>query len=140
MTSPAENKLGRYGAVKVTTCTPGQLLLMVYDALFRFLREATVAFETKDRSRSSERINRSHQLLEQLFLALDPSISPTLCDKLGPLYVFCMRHVLEANVHQDPTRIAEIIQILTPLREAFGVAVEQAAREAASPAPALQAG
>jgi flagellar secretion chaperone FliS len=136
MTSPAENKLGRYGAVKVTTCTPGQLLLMVYDALLRFLREAMVAMETKDRSRVSERTNRCHQLFEQLFLALDPSVSPTLCDKLGPLYIFCMRRVLEANVHQDATRLIEIIGILTPLREAWGIAVEQAAREAASPAAA----
>jgi flagellin-specific chaperone FliS len=50
-----------------------------------------------------------------------------------------MRRVLEASAQQDAAPLAEIIGILTPLREAWGTAVEQAAREAASPA-AAQAG
>jgi flagellar protein FliS len=124
-------ELARYGVVKVTTCSPGQLLVMLYDALFRFLREASVAMEAKDRGRSNERITRSLAILEQLLLGLNREALPTLYDKLSPLYGFCMSHVTAANLHQDPTKLADVIRILSPLRDAWGNAVSQVAREAA---------
>ena len=37
--------LSRYGSVKVTTSSPGHLLVQLYDAMFRFLRGAAAALE-----------------------------------------------------------------------------------------------
>jgi flagellar protein FliS len=110
--------LARYGAVSVTTASPGQIVVMLYDGLFRFLREAMAAMEAKDRAKTAERINRSIAILEQLLVGLDRSVFPSLCDKLEPLYAFCMRHIVEANAHRDPAGLADVIRILTPLREA----------------------
>jgi flagellar protein FliS len=109
---------------------------MLYDGLFRFLREAMGAMEAKDRAKTAERTNRSIAILEQLLIGLDRSVFPSLCDKLEPLYAFCMRHIVEANAHRDPAGLADVIRILTPLREAWVVAAEQVARDArAKPAP-----
>jgi flagellar protein FliS len=119
--------LARYGAVKVTTCSPGQLLIMLYDALFRFLREATDAMTAKDHAKAGERMGRSLAILDQLLRGLDRSVLPSLCDKLEPLYMFCMSHITQASSNQEPARLAEVIRILTPLREAWGVAVAQVA-------------
>jgi flagellar protein FliS len=121
--------LARYGAVNVTTATPGQIVVMLYDGLFRFLREAMAAMEVKDRARTAERTTRALAILEQLLLGLDRSAFPSLCDKLEPLYAFCMRHVVSANARRDPGGLAEVIRILTPLREAWVIAVQQVARE-----------
>jgi flagellar protein FliS len=129
--------LARYGAVSVTTASPGQIVVMLYDGLFRFLREAMAAMEAKDRAKTAERINRSIAILEQLLVGLDRSVFPSLCDKLEPLYAFCMRHIVEANAHRDPAGLADVIRILTPLREAWVVAADQVARDArAKAAPA----
>ena len=132
------NPLMRYGTVKVTTCSPGQLLLMLYDALFRFLGEAGAAIEAKDHTRSAERISRSITILEQLVTGLNREVSPTLCDTLAPLYAFCMRHVLQAKLRQDPAPLAEVMRILAPLRQAWVTAVTQVDR-AASQAQATAA-
>jgi flagellar protein FliS len=126
-----QRELSRYGVVKVTTCSPGQLLVMLYDALFRFLREGAVAMEVKDRAKANERITRSLAILEQLLLGLNRDALPTLCDKLSPLYGFCMTHITAANLHQDPTKLTDVIRILSPLREAWGDAVAQVTREVA---------
>ena len=124
-------ELARYGVVKVTTASPGQLLVMLYDALFRFLREGAAAMEAKDRTKSNERVSRSLAILEQLMLGLKEDVLPTLYEKLSPLYGFCMSHITTGNLHQDPAKLTDVVRILSPLREAWAGAVAQMAREAA---------
>jgi flagellar secretion chaperone FliS len=121
--------LARYGAVSVTTSSPGQILLMLYDGLFRFLREAMTGMATKDRACVTERTSRSLAILEQFILGLDRGKFPALCDNLLPLYEFCMSQIVLGNGRQDPAPLGEVIRVLLPLREAWGVAVEQLARD-----------
>lgn len=121
--------LARYGAVAVTTCSPGQLLVMLYDGLFRFLGEARVAMEKKDRARAGERIGRAHAILEQLLMALDPTHAPELCANLARLYPYCMERVIEANIRQDVAMLTEVMRVLEPIREAWKIAVTQVAMQ-----------
>ncbi len=118
--------LSKYGAVQVTTCTPGQLLVMLYDGLFRFIAEAQTAIRAKDRARAGERIGRAHSILEMLASTLDPSYAPELCENLNGLYLFCMSRVVAANVHQDPERLGEVLRVLSPLRDAWREAISKA--------------
>lgn len=118
--------LSKYGTVQVTTCTPGQLLVMLYDGLFRFLGEAQTAIRAKDRARAGERIRRAHAILEMLASTLDPTHAPELCENLHGLYLFCMSKVVAANVHQDADKLSEVLRVLTPLREAWRDAVTRA--------------
>jgi flagellar protein FliS len=119
--------MARYGAVKVTTASPGNLLVMLYDGLLRFLREAQVAMTAKDRKRSGERISRAHAILAQLLATLDPSHNAQLCAHLQPLYIFCMNHLVKANIEQEPKKIEDLVRILTPLRDAWATAVAELA-------------
>ncbi len=128
MSANAAAVLSKYGAVQVTTCTPGQLLVMLYDGLFRFLVEAQVALRANDRARAGERIGRAHSIIELLASTLDPTHAPELCQNLEGVYLFCMNRVVAANVHQDPARLEEVLRVLTPLREAWREAVAQTSR------------
>lgn len=125
MSANAATVLSKYGAVQVTTCTPGQLLVMLYDGLFRYLAEAQVAMKAKDRARAGERIGRVHSILEMLASTLDPSHAPELCENLHGLYLFCMSRVVAANVKQDPAALAEVADVLSPLRDAWREAVNR---------------
>src|SRR5579884_2100577 len=104
MNLPSHAALARYAAVKVTTANPGQLLVMLYDGLLRFLREAQAAMRADDRARAGERISRAHAILEHLMAGLDPTHAPELCDRLRSLYVFCMHHLVRANLDRDPVK------------------------------------
>jgi flagellar protein FliS len=123
MNLPSHAALARYGAVKVTTSSPGQLLVMLYDGLLRFLREAHAAMVAKDRKKSGEKLSRANAILAEFLGTLDPSHNPELCANLQSLYVFCMSHLLKANLQQNPDLVAEIIHVLTPLRDAWAKAV-----------------
>lgn len=114
----------RYKAVQVQTCSPGGLLVLLYQGLHRFLGEAAAAMRSGDRARAGERIDRAYGILSELLAGLRHEEAPELCDRLQGLYLFCMGHLVEANIHQDPARIEQVARVLTPLREAFTKAVE----------------
>ena len=127
MNLPTQAALARYGAVKVTTASPGQVLVMLYDGLLRFLREGEAAIVAKDRGQAGERIGRALAILECLLSGLDPTHSPDLCEKLEGLYVFCMQHLVRANLEQSAEKVAETLKMLVPLRDAWSTAVAELA-------------
>lgn len=117
----------RYKKVAVKTCSPQQLLVMLFDGAIRFLGEAETAMSAKDRARAGERIGKAHAILEELAATLEPEHAPELCENLLGLYAYAMGRLLEANLQQDPARLAEVVGLLTPLREAFATAATIAA-------------
>ena len=119
--------LARYGAVKVTTSSPGQLLVMLYDGLLRYLRDAHAAMTARQRARAGERIGRAQAVLRELLGTLDPTHAPLLCERLQAVYLFCGSHLLRANLEQNADKILEVTNILTPLRDAWAEAVKLAA-------------
>lgn len=109
----------RYRGVQVQTCSPQKLLVMLFDGALRFASEADAAMVASDRARAGDRIGRAHAIVAELAFTLDREQAPELCDNLLGIYAFCMGHLLEANLHQDPKRLAEVVAALTPLRDAF---------------------
>jgi flagellar protein FliS len=128
MNMPVQRVLAKYGAVKVTTANPGQILVMLYDGLLRFLRDASDSMRAKNRARAGERISQSMAIVRQLLGDLDSTHAPELCDNLRALYIFCMKHLLEANLEQNSAKIDDVIRLLSPLHEAWVEAVAQTSR------------
>ena len=119
----------QYKRVRATTSNQGELLLALYDGLFRFLNGSKICLEKGEFIRALELNSKAHAILSELHLALDPNIAPELCANLGPLYVFCMDRLRTASRQNDPTVVAEVIRVLTPLREAWQLAVPKAVKE-----------
>lgn len=109
----------RYKGVQVQTCSPVQLLVMLFDGALRFVGEAQTAMVAKDRARAGERIGRAHAIVSELAATLDPEAAPELCENLLALYAFSSRRLLEANIAQDPKLLADVVTALTPIREGF---------------------
>jgi flagellar protein FliS len=117
----------KYREVQAQTSTPGELLLALYDGLFRFLAGAKHCLEAGDRAKGAQFVTKSHAIVSELLLALDFSQSPELCRRLSSVYDFCMSRLTQANMTGDATKVDEVIRVLTPLREAWRIAVPRAA-------------
>lgn len=126
-----ETAISRYQQVRSTTATPGELLLALYDGLFRFLNGARICIERGEKVRAGEFLSKSYAILSELFIALDHDKAPELCAQLEGLYSFCMDRVTHANIRKDARAVEDVLRVLTPLREAWKEAVPAAAREAA---------
>ena len=120
----------RYAQVRNTTSTPGELLLALYDGLFRFLNGAKSCIDNKQLPRARELLSRSHAILSELTIALDHSLAPELCAQLEGLYEFCIDRIQFASRKADAKSIEEVTRVLTPLREAWTIAVPKAIQEA----------
>jgi flagellar protein FliS len=95
---------------------------MLYDGLFRFLREAMAAIEARDRARTGERLQRAHAILKHLLGSMVPEANPLLHERLTALYMFAMRRCTEAQLKRDPAMLEEVIRVLAPVRSAWSVA------------------
>lgn len=120
----------RYRQVQANTSTPGELLLALYDGLFRFLNGAKVCFENQQAPRGRELVGKAHAIISELMLALDHAASPELCANLAAVYDFALSRLSEANRTATAQPIADVVRTLTPLREAWALAVPKAIAEA----------
>ncbi|HEX4476850.1 MAG TPA: flagellar export chaperone FliS [Polyangiaceae bacterium] len=122
----------RYEQVRVTTSSPGEILLALYDGLFRFLRGARACLEKGMRPRAAEQLSKAHAIISELYIALDHKVAPELCARLAALYDFSLERISHARATGDVRAIDDVVRILTPLREAWAVAVPQVMREQAT--------
>ena len=98
--------------------------------MFRFLNGAKLCIENKQLPRARELLSKTHAILSELTIALDHSVAPELCGQLDGLYGFCIDRIQVASRKGDVVPIDEVTRVLTPLREAWAVAVPKAIQEA----------
>jgi len=120
-----DNAALKYEQAQARTASPSELLLALYEGLFRFLRGSKICLENQQLVKARELLSRSYAILSELYIALDHSQAPQLCEQLAALYSFCMDQVLEGSHHADANKIDDVIRVLTPLREAFVAAVAE---------------
>jgi flagellar secretion chaperone FliS len=128
-----QSAAARYEQVKASTMSKGELLLALYDGLFRFLNGAKMCFDSGSLSKGRELCSKARAILSELQIALDPSVAPELCNNLSALYTFCLDRVRQASVAGESAPLADVTRVLAPLKEAWEKAVPEAAREGICP-------
>lgn len=81
-------------------------------------------------ARGREFIGKAHAIVSELMVALDHNASPELCGNLASIYDFSLGRFNDANRQGTVEPIREAIRALTPLREAWQLAVPKARAEA----------
>lgn len=125
--------IARYQDVKITTGSPGELLMALYDGLFRFLHAGAAALRGGNRNVANHAISRSHAIISELYASLDHRYAEELCNNLEMLYAFCLDSIVEANIKNDASKLDEVIRVLSPVREAFREAVAQVSQSGGNP-------
>jgi flagellar secretion chaperone FliS len=108
-----------YRQQSVLTATPGQLVVMLYDGCLRFLHQASFAMREDRRLVAVDRIGRAGAIIDELLSTLDVETGGTIASRLQGIYVFCLRHLNEARVANDPEMVDKVSELLGELREAW---------------------
>ena len=74
-----ETAVNRYKQVLVQTSSPGQVLIALYDGIFRFLNGAKACIAKKELSRARELLSKTQAIIHELDISLDHDASPYLC-------------------------------------------------------------
>ncbi len=101
----------------VTTMTPAQLLLALYDKAITELNKAILYIEDKNIPKAHNSIVRVSDIVD----ALDASLKEKyeISDNLAALYQFFREQLLQANIKKDPEILKSLIPFFQELRDTF---------------------
>lgn len=135
MTHGAARALATYQEVTVTSRSPLELVVMLYDGLLASLRHAHEAMGRQDLFGKRDGLHKALQLVEHLQGTLDMEGGGEAAAHLDEFYRQVTGLVLGANLDGDRQHLAEAIRLVASVREAW----EQLATVPAVPPPLASA-
>lgn len=108
-----------YREVEVTSRSPLELVVMLYDGLIGGLVVARDAVARRDLTAKREALSRAFAILHELQSTLDMDRGRDIAANLDRLYSYVSLRLSEANLGLDPGPIDECIRLLSTLREAW---------------------
>ena len=104
---------------EIATSSQGKLIIMMYEGAVKFVNLAIEGVDNKDLSKKGIYINKAHDIVNELSLALDLKKGGEVAQKLESLYQFILHQLTLANIKSDRKALESILNVLTPLLEAW---------------------
>ncbi len=124
-----------YQAVAVTTASPGNLVLMLFDGALRFLSTALLGFQCQELGRRNEEINnnliKTQRILLELQCSLDMKVGGEFSQRMYALYDFMIEELRKANMTKEPAPIQTVERLLGEIRDAWAQMLQQSQSVAA---------
>ncbi|MDR2051728.1 MAG: flagellar export chaperone FliS [Deltaproteobacteria bacterium] len=108
-----------YLQTNLTTCSPGETILALYDGAVSFLNRAKEQIDLKDYARKGILIGKAIDIINELSSSLNREKGGDIADNLHQLYFLCNTRLALANLKMDKKLIDGVIQVLSGLRDAF---------------------
>jgi len=126
----------QYLEARVMSASPVELVRMLFGAAAQAVREARRHLAGGDIRARSQEISRATAILMELQTALDTSRGGELAVRLGGLYDYMERRLLEANQQQADTPLAEVLELVSTLAQGWNAVPAETAEPQAAAAPA----
>jgi flagellar protein FliS len=120
-----------YRQVATQTASPGQLVLLLYNGIIRFLDQAKLGFGYDDPKEFNEAINnniqRAQAIVNEMNQALNMSEGGEFAQRLRGLYDYFDRRLHESNIQKTQDGMDEVLKHVTILRDAWAEMLQQGA-------------
>lgn len=124
--------MNQYFENQVNTASPEQLLIMLYNGAIRFVGEAEEAMANKKIAYRGERISKAIAILSELSATLDHEIGGEIAANLESLYDYMIRTLLAANIQDDASKLVEVREMLSGMRDTWLDAIDKVRSEQAA--------
>ena len=111
----AYNPMAAYGTNKVTTATPAELTLMLYEGAIKFCNIAQMAMEKKDYEKANVNMQKARNIIVELQTTLN--FDYPVAKDFDIIYSFIFERMTAANISKDPATVDEILVQLRELRD-----------------------
>lgn len=121
-----------YLRIQTETASPGQLIIMLFDALLRSLTRAEEAILRADMEVTRASLMHAQDVVLELVASLDQEAegeAGVMARQMAPLYQYIYRRTLDASLHKDIAAVREALRLVSPLRTAWQAALETLAYE-----------
>lgn len=113
-----------YQEMQVLGSDPRRLVVLLCQALTRYLVRAHSAIERRDYEAKSRALVHAEQVLSELICSLDLEIGGDLAERLRGLYAHLQMQLVDVDLQDDLDRLRYVMEIAEKLRDAW----EEAAR------------
>jgi flagellar protein FliS len=121
----------------VSAADSSQLIVLVYERLFDHLKIGKKELESG--RYGIESFTKAHDLIQQgLVACLDYRDGGDIAHSLSAIYDWSLREILSARINRSPERIQEVLDVLTPLYEAWLALAPKEPIQTLKPLPADQ--
>ncbi|HMM96155.1 MAG: flagellar export chaperone FliS [Micrococcales bacterium] len=107
-----------YTSDSVTTASPAQLVVLLYNRLVKDLNLALVTLERRDVEGSHRALRHAQEIVAELSSSLDLELWPEGRGLLA-LYDYVQDRLVHANVTKSGALVSEVLEVVEPLRDAF---------------------
>ena len=104
---------------EISTSSQGKLIVMMYEGAVKFVNLAIDGIDSKNLSKKGTYINKAHDIINELSLALDMKKGGEVAEKLEALYQYILHQLTLANIKSDRKALESILNVLVPLLEAW---------------------
>ncbi|MBV9267800.1 MAG: flagellar export chaperone FliS [Acidobacteriaceae bacterium] len=115
----ASNPYGAYLESKVFTASPLQLVHLAYEGAIEVIGEARLHLANKRIQERAAAITKAQRILTELQSSLDVQKGGQIATRLGQLYDYMQRRLIEANFKQADEPLAEVQRLLETVDQAW---------------------
>ena len=111
------NPYAAYKKQSVTTATPMEIVVKLYEETERQLNRAIVYIDNKDYESANAALSKAQDVVDALRSVLD--INLPIGQNLDALYIYFSKQIIMANAKKDTGMINELLPMIAELKDAF---------------------
>ena len=115
----ASNPYNQYKQTQINTASQGNLIVMLYDGMIKFLNIAVENMAPRTYDLVNTNILKTQDIISELMMSLNVDEGGQVAQNLLSLYVYFKKRLIEANIQKDAKIIQEILKMVTELRDAW---------------------
>ena len=106
-----------YANNKVTTATPADLVLMLYEGAIKFCNIAITAIENNDVQKAHNNLMKAQNIILEFQASLDYKYATA--KDFNEVYTYLLRRLREANMKKDAEIVEEVLKHLRTMRDTW---------------------
>lgn len=106
-----------YKQNSVTTASPGELTLMLYNGCLKFLHQGKIAIDARDIQLKNTNLQKAQAIIQELMLTLNMDYE--ISKQMIYLYEYMNNRLIEANLQNDKGAIVEVEGLVTEFRDTW---------------------
>ncbi|HXH59827.1 MAG TPA: flagellar export chaperone FliS [Fimbriimonadaceae bacterium] len=129
----AYSSIDQYRKSSVSSASPLQLVVLLYDGALRFMEAGKHAMIQRDVYRQNESLTKAQRIVCELLSTLDLDKGGEIAQNLASLYTYVYNRLVQANIEDKPELVDEAMAVMSELRESW-VELERESRKGAEDA------
>lgn len=111
------NGYAAYANSKITTASPAELTLMLYDGAIKFCNIAIMGIEKKDIEKAHNNIVKVERIIKEFQSCLDHRYP--VAQDFDNVYKYLIKRLHEANIKKDAEILEEVLKHLRTMRDTW---------------------